>query len=58
VSLPDRWPRVRQAKQQFETIGQPIAQVLDAVSAAPVVEGKVKAKVAALTELCPIYRPT
>jgi hypothetical protein len=42
-------PRVRREKEQFETIGQLIAQVLDAVSAAPVVEGKVKAKVAALT---------
>jgi hypothetical protein len=49
VSWPDGLPRVRREKEQFETIGQLIAQVLDAVSAAPVVEGKVKAKVAALT---------
>ncbi|SHI16481.1 serine hydroxymethyltransferase [Bradyrhizobium erythrophlei] len=48
-------------KKEFEAIGQLIAEVLDAVSAsnsdaAPVVEEKVRAKVAALTRDFPIYR--
>jgi glycine hydroxymethyltransferase len=48
-------------KKEFEAIGQLIAEVLDAVSAsnsdaAPVVEEKIRAKVAALTRDFPIYR--
>jgi glycine hydroxymethyltransferase len=47
--------------KEFETIGQLIADVLDAVSTsnsdtAPAVEAVVKAKVAALTTAFPIYR--
>jgi glycine hydroxymethyltransferase len=48
-------------KREFETTGQLIAEVLDAVSvsdsqASSAVEEKVKAKVAALTTAFPIYQ--